>query len=63
MEVDEETLFPTDQYIVPFFPHSVHVVCSATNCGKTTLFINIKKNQHLCFVRPIEKAVIIPLQS
>jgi hypothetical protein len=59
MEVEEQTSLPTDQFIVPFFPHSVNVVCSATNSGKTTLLINILKNQHLCFVRPIEKAVII----
>jgi hypothetical protein len=47
MDVEEETSLKTDQYLVPFFPQSVNVVCSATNSGKTTLLINILKNQHL----------------
>jgi len=59
MDVEEEASHKTDQYLVPFFPQSVNVVCSATNSGKTTLLINILKNQHLCFVRPVDKAVIV----
>jgi len=59
MEAEEETSHPNDSYLIPFFPNSVNVVCSATNSGKTTLLINILKNQHLCFVRPIQKAVVV----
>ena len=59
MESGEETSFSTDQYFVPFFPHSVNVICSATNTGKTTLLINILKHQNFCFVRPINKAIIV----
>ena len=31
----------------------------ATNSGKTTLLINILKYQNFCFVKPIEKAIIV----
>jgi hypothetical protein len=37
MEVEEETSLPTDQFIVPFFPHSVNVLCSATNSEKQVI--------------------------
>ena len=59
MEFEEETSYATDQYLVPFFPHSVNVICSATNSGKTTLLINILKHKEFCFVQPIQKAIIV----
>jgi len=59
MEFEEETSYATDQYLVPFFPHSVNVICSATNSGKTTLLINILKHKEFCFVKPIQKAIIV----
>lgn len=59
MEFDEETSHFTDPYLVPFFPHSVNVICSATNSGKTTLLINILKHRNFCFVRPVEKAIVV----
>jgi hypothetical protein len=59
MEFEEETSHVTDQYLVPFFPHSVNVICSATNSGKTTLLINILKHRNFCFVKQIEKAIIV----
>jgi hypothetical protein len=59
MEFEEETSYATDQYLVPFFPHSVNVICSATNSGKTTLLINILKHKEFCFVKPIQKAIVV----
>jgi hypothetical protein len=59
MELEEETSYPTHQYLVPFFTDSVNVICSATNFEKTTLLINILKHQNFCFVRPINKAIIV----
>jgi hypothetical protein len=59
MEFEEETSYATDQYLVPFFPHSVNVICSATNSGKMTLLINILKHKEFCFVQPIQKAIIV----
>jgi len=59
MEFEEETSYATDQYLIPFFPHSVNVICSATNSGKTTLLINILKHKEFCFVKPIQKAIVV----
>jgi len=60
MEFNQETTtYSTDPFFVPFFPHSVNVICSATNSGKTTLLINILKNRNLCFSRSIQKAVVV----
>jgi hypothetical protein len=35
------------------------MLCVQLQILKTTVLINILKNQHLCFVRPVDKAVIV----
>ena len=59
MEVSETTSPETNRFFVPFFPHSVNVLASSTNSGKTTLVLNILKHRNLCFARPIDKVLVV----
>jgi hypothetical protein len=57
MEVAAATTI--DQYYKPFFPHCVTILSGATNQGKSTLLQSIIKNQHLCFVRPFNRVLVV----
>lgn len=53
MDVDEST------YRTPFPPNSVNILCASTNAGKTTLALNVIRNQHLYFCRPLARIVVV----
>ena len=49
----------SEQFFTPFYPHSVNIVSAPSNAGKSTLLQNIIKNKKNCFVRPINRVVVV----
>jgi len=68
MELNEEATATTTTaqqqqqqatYLTPFPTNSVNVLCSSTNSGKSTLVLNIIKNQATFLSKPAKKIIVV----